>query len=303
LKTVQPDVVWVIPVGWSIPPLADVLLDSKIGFHVSIYDYPDIGSWIGRLGINRCRRMATQVDELFVRATTRDTISQQMTDDMRMRTGVSGTVNSAGLEKEDFDYLSKEPKTHNESIRIAYAGTIIAEEAFATFVKALAKIRSRLPLPLKLDLFGDHSYRSRHWFDASWIIEHGSLTARELLQAIKECTWGFSPMELTDDNARYNRFSLPTKIVSYLAAGLPVISLGHPESTIVKLASKYQVGICLTENNPDSLSARLSSGLSAPNPRTAFRPEILRCAREEFDARRIRNTLYENFQKCASVSK
>jgi hypothetical protein len=301
LKAVQPDVVWVIPHCWSIPPIADVLLNANVGFHFSIYDYPDIRSAIDRFGASRCRQMAKQVDELFVRATTRDAISRQMTDDLQARTGASGTVSRAGLEDEDFDYLSREPKPQNESIRIAYAGTIIAEDTFAVFVKALTKLRTQLPRPLTLDLFGDHSYRSRPWFDASWMIEHGSLTTQELLQAIKECTWGFSPMELTDDNARYNRFSLPTKIVSYLAAGLPIISLGHPESTVVKLASQYQMGICLTERNPDNLCARLSPGLSEVNPHRKYRSEILRCATAEFDARRIRKTLHENFLKCASV--
>jgi hypothetical protein len=127
--------------------------------------------------------------------------------------------------------------------------------------------------------------------------EHGSLTVLQLSKALKECTWGFAPMELADDNARYNRFSLPTKIVSYLAAGLPIISLGHPESTVVKLASQYQVGICLTESNPDNLCIQLSPGLSESNPHRKYRPEILRCAAAEFDAGRMRKTLYENFQK------
>ncbi|HTR43117.1 MAG TPA: hypothetical protein VMH87_16000 [Pseudomonadales bacterium] len=301
LETVRPDVIWAIPHGWSIPPLADALLRANVGLHFSIYDYPDNRSTIGRFGANRCRQMAKQVDELYVRATTRDVISQQMMDDLQVRMGVPGAINRAGLESEDFNYLQAEPKTQNKSIRIAYAGTIIAEETFAVFAKALAKLRGQLPLPLTLDFFGDHSYRSQPWFNADWMIEHGSLNIQELGRALKECTWGFSPMELTDDNARYNRFSLPTKVVSYLAAGLPVISLGHPESTIVKLASQYDVGICLAESNVDDLCLRLSSALSEINPRTKFQPGILRCASAEFDARSIRKTLYENFQKCASA--
>jgi hypothetical protein len=303
LKAVQPDVVWAIPHCLSIPPLADVMLNAGAGFHISIHDYPDIRSAIDRFGADRCRQMAAQVDALYGNATTRDAICQPMVDDLQVRTGASGKIGRAGLEDEDFDYLSREPKTQNESLRIAYAGTIIAEETFAVFVKALAKLRTQLPRPLTLDLFGDHSYRSRPWFDASWMIEHGSLTVLDLLRALKECTWGFAPMELTDDNARYNRFSLPTKVISYLAAGLPIISLGHPESTVVKLVSQYQIGICLSESNPDNLCTRLSPGLSDVNPHGKYRSEILRCATAEFDARQIRKTLHNNFLKCTSVSR
>ena len=303
LKAVQPDVVWVIPHCWSIPPLADVMLNANVNFHISIHDYPDIRLAIDRFGANRCRQMARQVDALYAHAATRDAICQQMIDDLQARTEASGTICRAGLEDEDFDYLGREPKPQSGSIRIAYAGTIIAEETFAVFVKALAKVRAQLPRPLTLDLFGNHSYRSRPWFDAGWMVEHGSLNTRELLLAIKDCTWGFSPMELTDDNARYNRFSLPTKTVSYLAAGLPIISLGHPESTVVKLASQYRLGICLSETNPDNLCARLSPVLSEVNPHTKYRSEILRCATAEFDARQMRKTLHDNFLKCAAVSR
>jgi hypothetical protein len=131
--------------------------------------------------------------------------------------------------------------------------------------------------------------------------EHGNLPAVELAKALKKCDWGFAPMKLTDDDPRYNRFSLPTKFVSYLAAGLPVITPGHPESSIVKMASHYQVGLCVTDNNFESLCARLLAVLSEPNPRTKYHAEIQRCALAEFDARQMRTRLYENFRRCAST--
>ncbi len=133
--------------------------------------------------------------------------------------------------------------------------------------------------------------------------EHGNLPAHELAQALKECTWGFAPMELTDDNPRYNRFSLPAKVASYLAAGLPVIALGHPQSTIVKLASQYQIGPCLTDGNLDRLCGQLLEAFSEPNPQTKYRPALQQCARAEFDAQHMRAVLYENFQTCASATR
>ena len=301
LADLQPDVVWTIPHGWSTQPLANVLLNAKIPYHFSIYDYPDIRTAIDLMGMKRCQRLADQVDRMYKHATTRDTISQQMTDDLTKRTGAPGTVSRAGLEQEDFDFLFGKAEAQSGPIRVAYAGTIIAGAAFAVFVKALARARTRLPRPLTLEFFGDHSYRSRGWFDSSWMVEHGNLTTEDLSRALKECTWGFMPMEITDENPRYNRFSLPTKFVSYLAAGLPVISFGHPESTVVKMSSQYQVGLCLQETNLESLSAQLITGLSEADPGIKFRPEIQRCALAEFDARKIRKALHENFRKCAPV--
>ncbi len=303
LKAFQPEAVWVIPNFWSIPPLANALLRTDVAFHLSIYDYPDIRSAVERFGAHRCRRMAAQVDQLYARALTRDTISQQMTDDLRARTGAAGGISRCGLEAEDFGYLAEPPKIQNGPIRIAYPGTVISEETVASFANVLGKIRKQLPRPLTLDFFGDHSYRSRSWFDSGWMIEHGNLAAAELLKELKECTWGFSPMDLTDQNARYNRFSLPTKFVSYLAAGLPVITLAHPESTVVKMASQYDVGLCATNADPEKFGPQLLAALSEPDPKTKHRPALQRCALAEFDARRLRAALYENFRKCAAVSR
>src|ERR1700722_13829418 len=211
LYAFKPDVIWAIPHCWSIPPLARVLPDAGIDFHVSIHDFQDIRGAVNRFGLDVCRKFSGKTDLLYVKASTRDSICRQMADDLKARTGVSGAITRAGLEEEDFDYLYENAESPENSIHIAYAGTVIAEETFAIFVKALALIRSQLPLRLTLDFFGDHSYHSRSWFKSDWMREHGNLAAGELSQALKKCTWGFAPMELTDDNTRYNRFSLPTK--------------------------------------------------------------------------------------------
>jgi hypothetical protein len=302
LETLKPEVVWTIPHCWSIPPIARVLPEAKIGFHVSIHDYADVQGEVNRFGARRAGEMAVMADKLYAGALTRDAICQPMMDDLRQRTGRAGTVAHAGLEQADFDYLAGTPEADNGPIRIAYAGTIVAEEAFALFAKALGQVRNQIPLPVTLDFYGDHSYSSRAWFDPAWMKENGNLAAPELARALKDCTWGFAPMELTDDNARYNRFSLPTKFASYIAAGLPIIALGHAESTVVKMASQYRVGLCLPAGEAQNPGAQLIAGLSEPNAKIKYRAEIQRCALAEFDTRRMRDVLYQSFQKCASAT-
>jgi hypothetical protein len=157
----KPEVVWVIPHCWSIPPMARVLPEGETGFHVSIHDYMDIRGAIQKFGERRSRQMAAMSDRLYAAATTRDAICQAMVDDLHLRTGAAGSINRAGLEQEDFDYLAAAPKRNDGPMRIAYAGTIIADETFALFARTLDQIRGRLPRPVVLDFFGDHSYRSR----------------------------------------------------------------------------------------------------------------------------------------------
>lgn len=303
VRKFKPDVVWAIPHAWAIPPLARVLPASSVSFHVSIHDYVGVHGAAKGLGADRCGQMAKQVEELYSLAVTRDAISRQMLEDLEERTGAKGTINRAGLDQNDFDFLAREHCVPRQSIRIGYAGSIPATDEFALVVRTLGEIRAQLSCALTLELFGDHSQRSQSWFDPSWMSEHGNLPAAALAKALKECDWGFSPMRLTDDDPRYNHFSLPTKFVSYLAAGLPIIVVGHPESTVVKMATQYEVGICLTDGNPEVLKAKMLAALSEPNPKARYREELQRCALAEFDARQMRAVLYENLRRCASRSR
>jgi hypothetical protein len=169
-------------------------------------------------------------------------------------------------------------------------------------VSALNKIRRQLPRPVALEFYGNHSYGARAWFDPAWMNEHGNLPEAQLMAELKKCDWGFSPMSLTDEDPRYNRFSLPTKFVSYLRAGLPIIMLGHPESSVMRMAAAYSVGISACTADQPALSAQLLTELARPNPSMRFRDGIRRCVAAEFDTSRMRLRLHECFQKCAQVT-
>jgi hypothetical protein len=303
LASIQPDVVWTIPHCWSIPPMANVLLGANVPYHTSIYDYADIADAVAVFGPERCRRLTNQMDQLYARATTRDCVSQEMSSDLQARTGADGAINRTGLEPEDFTALQALAPVPADTIRIAYAGTLAVEREFAMFVSVLEKVRPKLTRILSLEFFGDHSYRDRQWFNPEWMKEHGNLSKPALVEALKNFTWGFSPMRLTDDDPRYNHFSLPTKFVSYLAVGLPIIVVGHPESTVMRMAAKYDVGLRITDDNPEKLQRELLAALSEPNPKMKYHSEIQRCASAEFDAPQMRSVLWENFRKSASNSR
>jgi hypothetical protein len=302
LASVRPEVVWGVPHGWSTPPLSRVLLSANIPCHISVYDYADCGPWVASFGLERCRWLVKQQDQLYTRATTRDCVSREMSNDLLARTGASGAINRTGLEPEDFAALETISPVSGNTIRIAYAGTLIVEQEFALLVSGLDKVRQKLTKTMSLEFFGDHSYRQRPWFNPAWMNEHGNLDKPGLAKALKECDWGFSPMHLTDEDPRYDHFSLPTKFVSYLAAGLPVITLGHPESTVVKMARQYQIGLCVTDGNPEKLGEELLGALSCANPRQKYQAEIQRCTLAEFDAGRMRAVLYDNLRTCARKS-
>ena len=299
LKKFRPEVIWVIPHQWAIPPLARVLLSSDLKFHVTMQDYMDSRGPIRRFGASRANEFARLAGQLYAKAATRDATSHPMIADLRARLGAEAAqMLHAGLEREDFEYLTRRPPNSTGQIRIVYAGSISVEPTFAHFIKALEAIRHRLPKPVSIEVFSAHSYRDREWFDASWMHERGNVPDPQFTNALRECDWGFAPMLLTEEDPGHF-FSFPTKFISYLAAGLAIVTLGHERCSVVKMAESYRVGACVTSADLETLKSKLLEVFSLPDPWKVYGAEVMRCAQKEFDAARSREILYQCFRECA----
>jgi len=68
----------------------------------------------------------------------------------------------------------------------------------------------------------------------------------------------------------------------------------------MKMAARYDVGLTASTRDSSTLSEQLRVALNDPSPWNRHGKEIIRCARAEFDAERMRRTLHECFQKCAA---
>jgi hypothetical protein len=133
------------------------------------------------------------------------------------------------------------------------------------------------------------------------MIEHGNVSTERFRIELQQCNWGVSPMEFSSDNPRYNRFSLPSKTVRYLAAGLAVISLGHHDSTVVRLARRYDFGVGIDDTNLSRIDDALALALQIDDPWHRYKSEIMRCARDRFDAALMRSSLYSLLGVSSSI--
>ncbi len=307
VSSCQPDCLWVIPHDWSILPLHRVLVSSRerfglqIRYHVTIQDYPDAHFHGRDWGWERAERMARMQEEIYRHATSCDATSYPMLADLEQRTGRRGQqMLHQGLEAEDIQFLENRSGEERRSgsgvrpaLRIAYAGTILVKREFAMFVEALEKVRSQMPV--ELHFWGAHSYQQEGWFRPEWMIEHGNLPERRLIEELRQCDWGFIPMSLQEEDPRYNRFSFPTKFITYLAAGLPVIAIGNPESSVMKMARSYDVGLAI--DREPILAESILSALSDESALLRHRDEVRTCAFREFRAEKMRSTLWESWSR------
>jgi hypothetical protein len=298
----SPNVIWAVPHNWSILPLG-ILRSVPMGFHVTVQDYVNVHGQEAKFGSALCSRMTRLADQIYASATTRDATSHPMLEDLARRTGVLGEqMLHAGVEESELQILRDRRAKQIGEIRIAYAGTILVAEEFELFVRALRGLRA-LSLPISLRFFGSHSYSSAPWFETDWMQEFGNLDESALIDSLRSCTWGFAPMALNDRDPRYNRFSFPTKFITYLAAGLPVISVGHPESSVMKMAKEYRVGPSTSAATVETLIEALQTPLANRTPWSTYAAEIIRCAETEFRASNMRSKLWSCFERCAEATR
>jgi hypothetical protein len=262
--------------------------------HVTIQDFPDTQALLCLLGDRTTKLMASFQESLYRKAQSRDATSLPMLVELQLRTGLPGEqMLHAGLEPEDFAFLQKTPlpEATGAPIRIAYTGTIVVEDEFREFVRILETLRPALPSGLELCFWSSHTYRSKDWFRPAWMREYGHVSESELRRVLRSLDWGFIPMGTTNEDPRYNQFSFPTKFITYLAAGLPVISLGHPTSSLMQLTGSYRLGLNFfsKEQMASSLTADL---LKEKHWRQSCRAEIVRCGKDCFDATQMRTRLW-----------
>lgn len=297
----KPDLIWIMAHDWTIPVFHRVLPALGIPWHISVYDMPDIGSNVRRLGASMAEAHLRMTEKLYAKASSRCVIGQPMALEFERKTGVKPElIERCAVEPEALEALealtarrpAAGPRT---TLRIGYAGTIIAEETFALFVSALQKIRHELPAPVEIHVFGSERYGDRRWFDPSLIVEHGFVTDAELDKLYGECHWGLAMMHLDDADPRYNRFSFPCKFTMALSSGLPLICLGHPQSGLMALAQHYRLGIMITDHDLEKTAALLRQELPRTDRLAEFHAEIVRCAQTDFNAGKNRSRLHALF--------
>lgn len=301
IREQKPDLLWLLGYSWAIPVLHRAVKGLGIPWHITVHDLADSNGLVRSLGAGRAARFQRMVEELYAGAASRDVYMQETNDEMERVTGrKADLVIRCGAEPEELEYVRTKPiRPMGDKIRIGYPGTIVAEGGFVRFVEALQLLRSRLPVPVEINLFGIHSYRNRPWFDPSMMVEHGYLAEDELERRYRASDWGLAIMELDDSNPRYSRFTFPCKFTRALAAALPVIALGDPECTLTRFARRYRLGPVVSETEPAAIAEALFPALSQPADSPDLRAEILRCAETEFNAEQNRANLHALFRAAA----
>jgi glycosyltransferase involved in cell wall biosynthesis len=295
IATVKPDLIWLLLFGWTIPVVERARFPTGARIHASLCDMPDTNGMQRVLGAARCRRFMETSIRLVKQAESCSGGGHGMVEEMHLRTGrKDGLVVHSGFEPHHLAALENAPAepAPDGIIRLAYVGTIISEQDFLQMLAALKKIRTQLPQKVVLEFFGGRNYRGRAWFEPGWMTEHSMFTDEGLVEALRRCVWGIVVMDPSGEDLRYSRFSFPNKVGTCLSAGVPVLGFGHPTSSLAHIMQAHRLGRFTSATAPGELENFLLESLRLPSPRAAFRDDILRCARTEFNAAEMRARLW-----------
>lgn len=275
---------WIIPVFVRVwrPP-------SSRRLHLIVHDFMDHTGYVATRGEYRARRFMRDTERLYAMADSRTVISEEMAQELRRVTGrMADLIAPCGIEPEAVRNIrTRSCSSPKAEIRIAYPGSITAPETMSRFVTALDRARSACQYSVWLDFYGNSDVLRSTWFQPSWMTYSGVLSDAELVEKLHSASFGLCLMNDDLSNRRYDRYSFPCKFTTCLAAGLPVIAVGHPESSLIRMMNRFPVGLKL-ENDVSVWTDKLVAFLSRSDLDVGCYEAMTQAAQSLFDADRTR---------------
>jgi len=114
-----------------------------------------------------------------------------------------------------------------------------------------------------------------------------------VLKDLNEVDVLYLPLSIDPAFSNFAKFSLSTKMVSYLASGLPIFYHGPEDSAAYRLLSHYRACAACFSNDPDQI---LDALRDAQTRRSELVENALRLAREKFHLPEIRNRFWSAIQ-------
>jgi hypothetical protein len=141
-----------------------------------------------------------------------------------------------------------EPKINDNNIHVAFAGQNYAKIETERFLAALDSVGWEIKgKKVVLHHYGKNPISKSHV--GSTIIEEGWYQFRFLPKAISSFDLAFLPYPQSEEMKIISRTSFPSKLATYISAGLPVLYLGDLDSFTAQLVSKIGIALNCNERN------------------------------------------------------
>jgi hypothetical protein len=282
------DGLWVFPTSPAIISLLDLLSSAaRYPVYTTVWDDPIYFCRNLHLLSSDIRRVRSEFGRLLRRSSAVMVMSEQMRDLYYKEFNVESTViRNASTSP----MVTGFTRPHDGPITIAFAGSLYAKVEWAAFLAALALCRGNL---------NNRPVRVRFWGPLPRLLPLGTLVhyegyapLDELRTHLGQCDFAYLPYWHSHRMRIPARTSFPSKLTTYLEAGLPILFHGPDESPAAQFIRRYGIGSVLTSTRVRDIANQL--------PRIQRELEILRATggpirlrvlREQFDLSAFRSAV------------
>lgn len=182
-------------------------------------------------------------------------MSEAMAEEYRQRYGARCVILRLGIPAERIRQPLKAPQTPG-IFRLIFAGHMYCEQEWLALLRALEHCDYRVGgREIQLVVVGGTaSLRSSRPCRIEFL---GRRTASETLELVAAADGGYLPYWFDEEHAYPARLSFPTKLSTYLGAGIPVLYHGPYRSSVTEFLSRYNVGVAWTSADPSGMTSAM----------------------------------------------
>ena len=286
--TWRPEQVWVVVDQYTLWAANLVVRDLGLPWHVTVQDDPAIS-----------RRMVGQTlpaswqqifGQLYTQAVTRDCISHGMVKKYRARYGVGAFILTKAIDPEKLRIARARPILRGARIEILLGGWGNCPPPWPeNLLIALQLLSQQLGREVRLNAFDPKLLR----FEAHNVRVLASVPEAQFEEILSSMDLGYAPDPLLPEFREFVITSLPTKLVTYVAATLPSLYHGPQESSVGEMFSRYPAGVIVESQAPEDIVAGF---VRLIRDAESFRDACCELAKADFDRETLVNRVYDRFR-------
>ncbi len=229
----------------------------------------------------------TCLSEVWNGSAARFVISEAMGEEYCRRYGIqSYTIATDGLTESESAPLDRPER----SMRVYFMGAVhlTYEENFHALYAALQEFqRTHSDWDVSLTIRGGTGFQFQSSSVPVNLLPWGS--EEEVSRDLAQADYLYLPLPFGQECESFVRYSLSTKMVTYLGSGLPVLYHGPAHAAAGRLLSQEQAAIELYSLSSEDLGLAL---MNAPGKRQQVVYQAIALGRKQFSLKRIRNQFW-----------
>ncbi|MGH3849407.1 MAG: hypothetical protein ACRDRT_06855, partial [Pseudonocardiaceae bacterium] len=263
---------------WVVGHFEGILIAKELAtrgnqVHLSIHDDPAQGL------ARRSRRywhlqplLASHTFDALRGAQTVDVVSEGMRQLYLDRYGIDSMVVHRWIsDQSDLDVTSPRPPPMSSGCRIGHVGSVYAIDDIRMLAEAIVTVNNNHP-GASLIMIAPSQKVSRflikHFPQIATLVP--PLPEPEVLSILKTCNITFAAYPFSERYTVFRQSSLPTKLSTYLQAGIPILARTPADSTLATFVTSTGTGTVVTERGADTLSSAIHALMNDTIPLSQF---------------------------------